>query len=108
MDELSEFVEKLKTKKDELEERLERVDASLRKTHAKDWSEQAQERENEEVVEALASSIRLELNQIYEALSRAEKGGYGTCVVCDGPIRVARLEALPYTDRCHSCAQELE
>lgn len=108
MSELSGFVEKLKTKKDELEERLERVDASLRKTHAKDWSEQAQERENEEVVEALASSIRVELNQIYEALSRAEKGDYGTCVVCDGPIRVARLEALPYTDRCHSCAEELE
>ena len=108
MSELTGFVEKLKAKKDELEERLERVDASLRKTHAKDWSEQAQERENEEVVEALASSIRVELNQIYEALSRADKGVYGTCVVCDGPIRVARLEALPYTDRCHSCAEELE
>lgn len=108
MDELSEFVEKLKSKKDELEERLERVDASLRKTHAKDWSEQAQERENEEVVEALASSIRLELNQIYDALSRAEKGSYGTCAACDRPIEVARLEALPYTNLCHSCAEELE
>lgn len=108
MSEINEFVEKLTTKKEELEERLERVDASLRKTHAKDWSEQAQERENEEVVEALASSIRVELNQIYEALSRAEKGTYGTCVACDAPIEVARLEALPYTTLCLRCAEELE
>ena len=108
MDELNVFVEKLESKKEELEERLERVDASLRKTHAKDWSEQAQERENEEVVEALASSIRVELNQIYDALSRAEKGSYGTCVACDATIEVARLEALPYTNLCHRCAEELE
>lgn len=108
MEELNVFIEKLQSKKDELEERLERVDASLRKTHAKDWSEQAQERENEEVVEALASSIRVELNQIYEALSRAEKGSYGICVACDAPIEVARLKALPYTTLCLRCAEELE
>ncbi len=108
MKELESVIEKLNAKKDELEERLERVDASLRKTHAKDWSEQAQERENDEVVEALGSNIRVELHQINEALARVDNGEYGTCAVCDGPIRVARLEALPYTDRCHSCATELE
>ena len=108
MKELGSIIEKLNAKKDELEERLERVDASLRKTHAKDWSEQAQERENEEVVEALGSNIRVELNQIYAALARVDNGEYGTCTVCDGPIRPARLEVLPYTDRCHSCAEELE
>ena len=108
MKELASIIEKLNTKKDELEERLERVDASLRKTHAKDWSEQAQERENDEVVEALGSNIRVELNQIYQALERAEKGEYGKCAICGGPIKVARLEALPYTDRCHDCATELE
>ena len=108
MKDLDAVIEQLNAKKDELEERLVRVDASLRKTHAKDWSEQAQERENDEVVEALGSNIRLELNQIYEALKRVESGDYGQCAVCDGPIRVARLEALPYTDRCHSCATELE
>lgn len=108
MKELESVIEKLNAKRDELKERLERVEASLRKTHAKDWSEQAQERENDEVVVALESNIRVELNQIHEALARAENGEYGICTVCDGPIRVARLEALPYTDRCHSCATELE
>ena len=108
MSEYEEIVQKLNLKKQELQERLDRVEDSLRKTHAKDWSEQAQERENEEVVEKLEESVRIELNQIYEALSRVENNEYGVCEVCDGPIRVARLEALPYTNRCFNCASELE
>jgi len=108
MKELASVIEKLNAKKAELEERLERVEASLRKTHAKDWSEQAQERENEQVVEALGANIREELDQIYAALARVENGEYGQCAICNGPIRVERLEALPYTDRCHNCATELE
>ncbi len=108
MSEYKQIIQKLNVKKEELEERLGRVEDSLRKTHAKDWSEQAQERENDEVVERLEESVRVELNQIYEALSRAEKNEYGTCEVCDGPIRAERLEALPYTNRCFNCASELE
>jgi DnaK suppressor protein len=108
MSEYEAVIQKLNLKKQELEERLNRVEDSLRKTHAKDWSEQAQERENDEVVEQLEESTRLELNQIYEALSRAEKNKYGICEVCDGPIRAGRLEALPYTNRCFNCASELE
>ncbi|MEE9176344.1 MAG: TraR/DksA C4-type zinc finger protein [Thermodesulfobacteriota bacterium] len=108
MSDHEEIVKKLNLKKQELEERLDRVEDSLRKTHAKDWSEQAQERENEEVVEKLDESLRIELNQIYEALSRVEENKYGVCDVCDGQIRVERLEALPYTNRCFNCASELE
>lgn len=108
MSEYEAIIEKLNLKKQELEERRDRVENSLRKTHAKDWSEQAQERENEEVVEQLEQSIRVELNQVYEALSRVEKNEYGVCEVCDGPIRTERLDALPYTNRCFNCASELE
>ncbi len=108
MSDHEDIVKKLNLKKQELEERLDRVEDSLRKTHAKDWSEQAQERENEEVVEKLDENLRIELNQIYEALSRVEENKYGVCDVCDGQIREERLEALPYTNRCFNCASELE
>ncbi|MEM7008919.1 MAG: TraR/DksA C4-type zinc finger protein [Thermodesulfobacteriota bacterium] len=108
MGEYDSVIEKLNTRKLELEQRLDRAEDSLRKTHAKDWSEQAQERENDEVVERLEESARLELNQIYDALTRVENGLYGQCEVCDGPIRAERLEALPYTNRCFNCASELE
>lgn len=108
MSEYDSVIQMLKSRKEELEDRLNRVESSLRKTHAKDWSEQAQERENEEVVEQLDVSLRAELNQINEALARIENNEYGLCEVCDGFIRPERLEALPYTNRCFNCASELE
>lgn len=108
MSEYEGFIQKLNLRKKELEERLNRAEDSLRKTHAKDWSEQAQERENDEVVEQLEESARIELTQIHDALSRLENNQYGICEACDGPIRAERLEALPYTNRCFNCASELE
>ncbi len=102
------IIEKLRIKKAELENRLNKVESSMRKTYAKDSQEQSIERENDEVVEALDENIRTELNQINTALARVEKNQYGICAVCDDPIPVARLEALPYTDRCVSCASESE
>ena len=102
------IIERLRKKKGELEDRLGRVETSLRKTYAKDWQEQSIERESDEVVEALDESIRTELSQINAALARVDKNEYGICAVCDDPIPVGRLEALPYTDRCVSCASESE
>ena len=108
MSEYDAIIGRLKKKKGELEDRLNRVETSLRKTYAKDWQEQSIEREGDEVVEALDDSIRTELNQINAALTRVDKNVYGICAVCDDPIPVGRLEALPYTDRCVSCASESE
>ena len=108
MSEYDAIIEKLRKKKGELEDRLGRVETSLRKTYAKDWQEQSIERESDEVVEALDESIRTELSQINAALARVDKNEYGICAVCDDPIPVGRLEALPYTDRCVSCASESE
>lgn len=108
MSEYDSLIKKLNARKEELEERLDKVEDSLRKTHAKDWSEQAQERENEEVVEQLEETARIELTQIHDALARLENNQYGLCEVCDNPIRIERLEVLPYTNRCFDCASELE
>lgn len=102
------IVQRLRKRKTELEERLNRVSNSMRKTYAKDWEEQSIERENDEVVDALGESTRTELNLVNAALARVEKNEYGICAVCDEPIPLARLEALPYTDRCVSCASESE
>lgn len=105
MDEYKELIEKLGFRRDELEQKLKKLVKSLRKTHDKDTEEQAVERAHEKVVEGLEESVRLELEQIYKAFDRVENNTYGTCVVCEKPISVERLEALPYTDRCIDCAQ---
>ena len=102
------IIERLRQRQADLQDRLDKVEASLRKTHAKDWEEQAIERENDEVVELLEENIRTELGQIHIALKRVEKDEYGICSICDELIPVGRLEALPYTDRCVSCASESE
>jgi RNA polymerase-binding transcription factor DksA len=108
MSDYDSIIERLRERKTELENRLGKVETSMRKTYAKDWEEQSIERENDEVVDALDETLRTELNQVNSALARAEKSEYGVCAVCDDPIPVARLEALPYTDRCVSCASESE
>ncbi len=44
------------------------------------------------------------LSKVQDALSRMDEGTYGTCDVCGEAIPVARLEALPYTKMCVTCA----
>jgi DnaK suppressor protein len=46
------------------------------------------------------------LERINEALQRLESGGYGVCTDCDAPIAKARLQALPFAERCRD-RQEL-
>lgn len=38
--------------------------------------------------------------QIEKALKKIEKGTYGICEVCKGPIERGRLEAYPAADKC--------
>lgn len=39
------------------------------------------------------------------ALERIDDGEYGICESCGSAIPIARLEALPYTTVCVTCAQ---
>ena len=70
-----------------------------------DFEEQAVERQNEEVLDALDMAARRELVQIERALERIERGEYAVCSVCGDAIPLARLRAVPYTDRCVDCAE---
>jgi DnaK suppressor protein len=49
-----------------------------------------------------------ELNQIDEALVRFRDGIYGHCEICDKPIPLARLQAVPYATTCIDCARKQE
>lgn len=55
-------------------------------------------------ITSLARITRLRLAELDRALVAVDGVGYGTCERCGGPIGVARLEAVPGTDRCVSCA----
>lgn len=44
------------------------------------------------------------IEDLADALTRAEAGLYGLCEVCGEPIAAERLEALPFTTLCIRCA----
>jgi DnaK suppressor protein len=46
------------------------------------------------------------LQAIEEALVRIDKGTYGVCRDCGGPIAPARLEAIPWTRVCKACKEK--
>jgi RNA polymerase-binding transcription factor DksA len=51
-----------------------------------------------------ADAIERRLTSIDQALERIDSGGYGTCLVCGSGIADERLETLPATAFCRSCA----
>ena len=48
------------------------------------------------------------LEEITAALDRIDRGTFGRCEECQGPIPKARLQALPYTRHCVACARKLQ
>jgi RNA polymerase-binding protein DksA len=48
------------------------------------------------------------LREIDDALSRIEKGTYGTCQSCGKEISVERLEAIPFATQCIDCRRRDE
>jgi RNA polymerase-binding protein DksA len=73
-----------------------------------DWTEQATERENDEVLESLGNASEDELGQIEHALARIDSGTYFFCSECGAPIPTARLKLLPFATHCVECAEMLE
>lgn len=100
--------ERLLQRREELRRRVRKITDDVRHTAgplSSDFAEQAVERENEEVLDALGEAGRVELRQISAALARIDNGEYGACVACGEPIPRKRLEVLPFSDRCVSCAE---
>lgn len=109
MTDLKAVKKRLEQEKKELITRLERCEADLQHRDAppeKDFAELATERENDEVLEALAQSSREELKKINQALVRVEEGLYSICSHCGEDIPEERLDAVPYTTHCVHCAEQ--
>ncbi|HIE52263.1 MAG TPA: conjugal transfer protein TraR [Armatimonadetes bacterium] len=63
------------------------------------------ERGREATVEEMIEEF---LERIQRALEKIEEGTYGLCEDCGRPIPQARLEALPYAERCVECQSRIE
>lgn len=88
----------------DLGQRLEVIEAELDSHDSRDWEELATERETDEVLEGMGVSGQQEMRAITAALARIDSGDYGYCVTCGAEIGDARLDVVPYTPFCRSCA----
>lgn len=109
MAEVERFRQILLDMKQKLTRRIDSIDKDIRhEGMSADWSEQASERENDEVLESLGISSEQELQMIKYALLRIESGSYFYCDDCGEEIPEARLELLPFTAYCVDCAERNE
>ncbi|WOJ93213.1 TraR/DksA C4-type zinc finger protein [Congregibacter variabilis] len=88
----------------ELEGRLAKLKRDAAQEHSSDSAEQAQERENDEVVDAIGVETRDSLAAVKAALQRIEEGNYGKCMQCGGDIAADRLKVMPEATHCMGCA----
>lgn len=88
----------------ELQQRIDAIHRNFADGRDADWSEQAGERENEEVLNALESEAKIEIQQLSNAITRMENGSYGVCQKCGEDIGKQRLEVQPAAENCIECA----
>nr|WP_272210047.1 TraR/DksA C4-type zinc finger protein [Marinicella sp. W31]MDC2875904.1 TraR/DksA C4-type zinc finger protein [Marinicella sp. W31] len=97
----------LEARKAEILTRLQKIDTDLGRTRNPDSQEQAAEAENDEVLEEFGHVGSDEMKAIDAALQRVADGTFGVCVKCGNDIAEERLEAVPYTPFCKTCAAAL-
>ena len=73
-----------------------------------DSAEQAGERQNDEVLQALLIEAEQGQAQAAQAKQRLSAGTYGLCQRCGVAIAPARLQALPTAAFCLGCADLAE
>lgn len=104
---LEHFKQKLLTLKAEITQRISAIDKDIKhEDMSSNWTEQATERENDEVLESLGNVSEEELSMINNALKRIDSGEYFHCSNCGEDIPDERLELLPFSSHCVDCAEK--
>lgn len=112
------LLKKLKEKLEKNKEKLERELKSFAEKDKKlkgDWDtrypkfdggkleEEADEVEEYSNLLPIENTLELELGKVNRALGKIEKGKFGICEKCKGPISEARLRVYPRAVYCKKC-----
>lgn len=106
MSQFEDLRRRLNERYEEIAARLQKVNSDIRHVNQpldRIMDEQSIELENDDVLEALDDSMRVELEHIERTLGRIDAGNYGLCELCGSAISLKRLEALPFATRCVEC-----
>lgn len=90
----------------EYSQRAAAIRRDLAQAHAADFAEQAVERQNDEVLNALLAEAEAGMRLVGLARLRLAEGRYGLCQRCGEAISPARLQALPAAEYCLNCADQ--
>ncbi|MCY1439131.1 RNA polymerase-binding transcription factor DksA [compost metagenome] len=88
----------------EYSQRAEAIRRDLGRTHSPDFAEQAQQRQNDDVLRALLAEAEAGMRLVGLARLRLADGNYGYCERCGEAIEDRRLHALPAAEYCLRCA----
>ena len=100
-----ELKKELEERRSLMQSRLASIKRDVTQGHSGDSAEQAQERENDEVVDAIGNETAQSIRSVTAALERIADGSYGICESCGEKIGPARLEIVPEATRCVACAE---
>jgi RNA polymerase-binding protein DksA len=109
MQSLDKYQQKLLDLRDEYNKKIGAIDADVHHKNEpveKDFAEQATQRENDDVLNALNEDAKIIVGQINSALHRIESGDYGICTECGAEISEGRLDIVPYAALCIKCAEK--
>lgn len=93
---------------DEYSSRAQAIRHDLARSHSADFAEQAQQRQNDEVLEALLAEAEAGMRQVGLAKLRLNEGTYGQCPQCGEAISPERLEIMPAAELCLACSTRAE
>jgi DnaK suppressor protein len=98
-------IRRLQLKREELSLYLQSLSGNLEIDHAAEAEEDAMLALNRESVAGEIRRARRVLAAVDCAIARWKLGEYGRCTACDKRIPAKRLEAIPETPHCLSCAE---
>jgi len=98
----------LEERRREIQEKMRSLRESLPEETGVDAEEQSVNDFVRDVDFALMQMKSETLLKIDEALHRLEQGTYGLCTDCGRELTEARLQALPFADRCRDCQERYE
>jgi DnaK suppressor protein len=97
--------ERLVAKRDSLRKKLDDDMTHTQVSNAGDEADAANDGAQVELNTQLAALESRELVQVERAIDLIRRGRYGICEVCDTPIPIERLKALPFTLVCVTCGR---
>jgi len=101
-----ELREDLLKRRDELIDRRQTLNDAWQRLHEPETEleEAASKATLSSEMQQRLETLQVEIGNIDIALGRMAQGGYGRCEACRRPIRVKRLQALPWARHCVKCA----